>query len=81
MAWRGIGDKPLSEPMLILFIDWYIYIYDTGGDELMSPTEWKLVTFNVDNNSNKSLWQISISANILSTFNKGINSQITQFFL
>ena len=32
MAWRWIGDKPLTEPMLIRFI---AYIYEApGGDEL-----------------------------------------------
>ena len=31
MAWRRIGDKPLSEPMLTQFTDTYVAL---GGDEL-----------------------------------------------
>ena len=31
MAWRRIGDKPLPEPMLIVFTDAYAAL---GGDEL-----------------------------------------------
>ena len=30
MAWRRIGDKPLSEPMLTLFTDAYKYIRHQG---------------------------------------------------
>ena len=31
MAWRQIGDKPLSEPMMTQFTDIYAAL---GGDEL-----------------------------------------------
>ena len=34
MAWRRIGNKPLSEPMLTQFIDAYKVL---GGDELILP--------------------------------------------
>ena len=34
MAWRRIGDKPLSEPMLTWFDD--AYMQHLGGDELRS---------------------------------------------
>ena len=36
MAWRRIGDKPLSEPMLTQFTDAYMRHYGGGGDELMT---------------------------------------------
>ena len=54
MAWRRIGDKPLSEPMLIRFTDEYMQHY--GGDEL---THWSLgdhavVIFIVKQNSSLS---------------------------
>ena len=35
MAWRRIGDKPLSEPMLTRFTHWRIYAA-LGGDGLSS---------------------------------------------
>ena len=42
MAWRQIGDKPLSEPMLTKSTDVYIYVA-LGGDEL---SEFKASTNN-----------------------------------
>ena len=43
MAWRQIGDKPLSKPMLTRFTDACIYTA-LGGDEIWGWMNW--VTYN-----------------------------------
>ena len=41
MAWRRIGDKPLSEPVLIQFTD--AYMRHLGGDELIRAPYTRIV--------------------------------------
>ena len=40
MAWRRIGDKPLSEPVLTQVTD--AYMRQLGGDELRDRSDFEL---------------------------------------
>ena len=49
MAWRRIGDKPLSEPMLAQFTDIYLAL---GGDELNEDSDWNHTQSNMQSDNN-----------------------------
>ena len=46
MAWRRIGDKPLSEPMLTQFTDIYAAL---GGDESINHIAVSMVNYGISN--------------------------------